>query len=110
MSEIEVTITADEDDLRDAIKAHEQICCSGWAACPIAAAMSAIAAALPKPLVKVKPGMVLRSKDDGVRWFITGSDLIMVAYNADCTRTWQVPLVGVDGDRYEVLLDVEDDA
>lgn len=64
MADITITITADEDALRSvaADLADRYSCHAG-------VVRDAIAAALPKPRIVVKPGMVLRRNSDGVRAF-----------------------------------------
>lgn len=104
MADITITITADENDLRTFAK---DIAESFFGAQRIAAA---IAAALPKPRIVVRPGMVLRRRSDGVRWFICAdgiaTDLRMQAPHPTTNR--YVPEDGLNPDEWEVLLDAED--
>ena len=111
MSEITITITADEDDLRAEAEA--------WGSKIPASSLSpetqrrirnavAITAALPKPRIVVRPGMLLRRRSDGVRWFICAdgiaTDLRMQAPHPTTNR--YVPEAGLDPDEWEVILDV----
>lgn len=104
MSEITITITADEDDLRGLVADHAALQ-SGRAR----RLADAIAAALPKPRIVVKPGMVLRHKSDGERAVVLEN-----AAGAPIVRAirWAAKdphvesYAGLDPDEWEVILDV----
>lgn len=105
MADITITITADENDLRTFAK---DIAESFFGAQRIAAA---IAAALPKPRIVVRPGMVLRHKSDGERAVVLEN-----AAGAPIVRAirWAAKdphvesYAGLDPDEWEILLDAED--
>lgn len=80
MAEITITITADEDDLRNAVANTD--CVQN----PTGRVIQAIATALPKPRIQLRPGMVLRRKSDGKRFAYASGD-----------GEWEVLLDAEDG-------------
>ena len=97
--------TVDDVDLRWAAEQCNEDCYLP------ASLAKAIAAALPKPRIQVRPGMVLRHKSDDTRWFVGqwGSkyDLVSPRSNGSLTPAGVRDLDPVE---WEVLLDAEDGA
>lgn len=110
MADITLTITADEDDLR--LFAQMPSVQRGGANGIVRSAAEAIAAALPKPRIVVRPGMVLRRNSDGSRWFVRfgygkpDGGLVLAP-----THIWLVSVPprsdGLDPDEWTVILDAE---
>lgn len=99
MAEIEVTIRAEERDLREFSSAP-------WFLESNQRVADAIAAALPKPRIKVKPGMVLRRRGSDVRWMAFGH-LGMRPELFSCDFDSVERHDEVNPDFWEVILDVD---
>lgn len=125
---ITITITADEDDLRDKVQAirdavdwiERRLDDTDWSedthakACAhivrLVVVADAIAAALPKPRITVKPGMVLRHKSSGKRFAYRSPDGGWMLALGEGWSEFRPPAHGLDPDEWEVLLDAEDGA
>ena len=102
MTEIKITIRAEEDDLR-AMADHGH---RAWApSSPAARVSEAIAAALPKPRIQVKPGMVLRRRGSDVRW--VGVQAGTRVHLFSCDGLGEERSGEVNPDFWEVILDVD---
>lgn len=102
MADITITITADEDDLRTFVRRapteHRRV-------------VDAIAAALPKPSIVVRPGMVLRRNGDGSRWMAyldrEPKEHVRLC-PTDIASRLLGPGNGLDPAEWTVILDAED--
>ena len=101
MSEITITITADEDDLRSLVADHAALQ-SGRAR----RLTDAIAAALPKPRIVVRRGMVLRHKATDARFMAVGDATFVSHLKAAHSGLANEPPGALDPDEWEVILDV----
>lgn len=98
--------TADADDLQRYVKEYTSEMC--MVEVRLAAA---IAAALPKPRIKVEPGVVLWRTDPSDRFFVYQwgrVNRVVAAYGDG--RGFDVPKDGLDPDEWTVLLDAEEPA
>ena len=100
MADITITITADEDDLRELSGGHGVT--TFHAECHACRVFRAIAAALPKPRIHPQPGDVLRRKKDG---------LLTIAVR-DRARVWlfawgATDESGLDPDEWEIVTAAE---
>lgn len=99
--------TADEADLR------EVACCFCADIGPVGVLACAIAAALPKPRIQVRPGMVLRRRSDGLRFMCIG-DVVCGSDGTYAREGHPAKVVSVrdslDPAEWTVLLDAEDGA
>lgn len=106
MADITITITADEDDLRFvAARASSFVA--------VVNVSRAIVAALPKPRIVVRPGMVLRRNSDGMRFMAhvgTAGIYLMSPFpgRIDQTAVWEPAVaLGLDPAEWTVVLEAD---